>query len=333
MKRFLIIILFISVFSSCEKVLFEKDYASSDPFYNFEYLWNEVEKKYSYHDLKGVDWDDIKIQYRAKLYKNMDEDSLFNVLAAMLNELRDDHVNLLSPFNISFYNVDLTGPENINYRTLREHYLLNPHYTGPFVHSFLANDQIGYIRYGSFTSDVDEKVLDHVLTRYKNTKGLILDMRSNGGGSIFNIPRILERFNSEKMLVAYSITRNGPGRDDFGPREPFYIGVNKGITYTKPVMVLMDRASFSATTFFALATKAFPNILLVGDTTGGGGGIPAGGQLPNGWTYRFSVSQIIDLDGNNFAEAGVAPDIAINFNWSDLSKDEIIDRAIAEILK
>ncbi|TVQ85919.1 MAG: peptidase S41 [Bacteroidetes bacterium] len=332
MRRFLTIIFLIALFSSCEKVLFEKDYASSDPFDNFEYLWNEVDKKYSYHDLKGVDWDAIKVEYKAKLHPGMSEDSLFNVLAAMLNKLRDDHVNLVAPFNISFYNVDLTGPSNLDFRTLREHYMGNAHYTGPFAHTFLADNRIGYMRYGSFTSDVDEKVLDHVLTRYKDTEGLILDLRANGGGSIFNIPKILERFNQQNTLVAYTITRNGPNKGDFGPREPFYIGTHNGISYNKPVMVLIDRASYSATTFFALTTKSFPNITLIGDTTGGGGGIPAGGQLPNGWTYRFSISQVLDLNGNNYAEEGVEPDIAVNFDWSDLTKDEILERAIEEIL-
>lgn len=333
MQKYFLIILISVVFISCEKILFESDYASSDPHVNFEYLWNEVDKKYSYHTLKGIDWDEIKIRYRAKLYTEMTEDSLFNVLAAMLNELRDDHVNLLSPFNVSFYNVDLSGPNNIDFRTLREFYINNAHFTGPFVHTFLANGRVGYLRYGSFTGDVDEKVLDHVLTRYKDTEGLILDLRSNGGGSVFNIPRILERFNEERTLVAYIINRNGPGRDDFGPKEPFYIGAHKGITYTKPVMVLIDRASYSASTFFALATHSFPQIVLVGDITGGGGGVPAGGQLPNGWTYRFSISQILDTNGNNYAEEGVAPDIAINFDWSDLTRDEIIERAKEEILK
>ena len=66
-------------------------------------------------------------------------------------------------------------------------------------------------------------------------------------------------------------------------------------------------------------------------TTGGGGGMPNGGQLPNGWTYRFSISQLLDLDGNNYAEDGVPPDILVSFDWTDLTKDEIIERAIQEI--
>lgn len=63
-------------------------------------------------------------------------------------------------------------------------------------------------------------------------------------------------------------------------------------------MVLIDRYSYSASTFFSVITKAFDQIKLVGDYTGGGGGIPNGGQLPNGWFYRFSVSQLLDLNGN-----------------------------------
>lgn len=73
------------------------------------------------------------------------------------------------------------------------------------------------------------------------------------------------------------------------------------------------------------------NITLVGDTTGGGGGLPNGGQLPNGWTYRFSITRLFDLGKQNFAESGVSPDVLASFNWSDLTRDEIIDRAIEEI--
>jgi C-terminal processing protease CtpA/Prc len=93
-------------------------------------------------------------------------------------------------------------------------------------------------------------------------------------------------------------------------------------------MVLTDRGSYSASTFFAVATKALPNVQLVGDTSGGGGGLPNGGQLPNGWTYRFSVSQTLYLNGDNSAENGVPPDYPVLFNWTDLQKDEILDKAI-----
>jgi C-terminal processing protease CtpA/Prc len=333
MKQLLFVVLFAMAFSACEKVLFKKDLASTNPYDNFDYLWNEVDKKYSYFELKNIDWDETKKVYRAKISDDMSEEALFRVLADMLNELRDDHTNLVSPFNVSRYNLPLREESNFRQRTIEEHYIPNYRITGAFIHDYLQSGEIGYVRYSSFMNAIDEASLDYVLSRYRFTKGLILDLRENGGGSIFNVPLLLERFTPQRTLAAYSITRNGPKRDDFSKKEPFYVGKHKGIAYTKPVMVLIDRGSYSATTFFALLTKVFPNIVLVGDATGGGGGLPNGGQLPNGWTYRFSVSQLLDLNGNNYAEEGVPADISAKFDWTDLTKDEILERAIEELNK
>lgn len=331
MKNIILIFSTVLIFSSCEKILFEPDLGSRDPLTNFDYLWEEVDKKYSYFELKNIDWDEVKNTYRSMLTANSTEEELFDVLANMLNELRDDHTNLISPFNVSRYNVVLTGPENYRQRTIAEFYIPDIWLTGAFKHGFLENKEIGYIRYGSFLSEFSDEALDLILNRYQSTKGLILDLRANGGGNIFNIPKILGRFTDTKTLSGYSITRNGPNHNDFSNKENFFITPYSGVKYLKPVIVLIDRGSYSATTFFALATKAFPNITLLGDTTGGGGGLPNGGQLPNGWTYRFSISQLFDLNGNNYAEDGVPADIQAAFDWNDLTKDEILERAILEL--
>ena len=331
MKNIILIFSTVLIFSSCEKILFEPDLGSRDPLTNFDYLWEEVDKKYSYFELKNIDWDEVKNTYRSMLTANSTEEELFDVLANMLNELRDDHTNLISPFNVSRYNVVLTGPENFRQRTIAEFYIPDIWLTGAFKHGFLENKEIGYIRYGSFLSEFSDEALDLILNRYQSTKGLILDLRANGGGNIFNIPKILGRFTDTKTLSGYSITRNGPNHNDFSNKENFFITPYSGVKYLKPVIVLIDRGSYSATTFFALATKAFPNITLLGDITGGGGGLPNGGQLPNGWTYRFSISQLFDLNGNNYAEDGVPADIQAAFDWNDLTKDEILERAILEL--
>ncbi len=319
------------LFISCEKILFKKDLASSNPLENFDYLWNEVDRKYSYFELKNIDWNQIRTTYRAMLNENSSEEELFNVLEAMLNELKDDHTNLITPFNVSVYNVAATGPKNYRPRTLQDYYMPSPWRTGSLVHDFLSNEEVGYIRYGSFMSNFSDAQMDLVLDRYKNTKGIILDLRENGGGIVFNVPKLLGRFTETKTLVGYNITRNGSGHNDFGNQEEFYITPHDGIRYTKPVIVLIDKGSYSATTIFAVATKAFPNIILMGDATGGGGGLPNGGQLPNGWTYRFSISQLLDLNQNNYAENGVPADINVAFDWADLTKDEILDKAIYDI--
>lgn len=332
MKNILLLFAIIFTLSSCEKLIFNEDKASSDPMTNFNYLWNEVDKKYSYFELKHINWDSIKTVYQSKITSDMSEEQLFVVLADMMKELRDDHTNLYSPFNKSKYNVALHNKPNFNQRTIDEMFP-NIRTTGSFENDLVPGSNIAYIRYSSFMDPITNEDLDNILNYYKDTKGMILDLRANGGGATAYIPIILERFTSEKRLVGYMKTRNGPNHDDFSDPENFYIGTHDGVKYNKPLVVLIDRGSFSATTMFSVAAKALPNITLIGDTTGGGGGAPNGGQMPNGWIYRFSVSQLLDLNMKNYAENGVPPTIVVDFDWSDLSRDKIIERAVIELNK
>ena len=335
MIRFQIVLSAITLLllSSCEMVLFEEDFASSNPHENFEYLWNECNEKYAYFDLKEVDWDAIKIAYASKIYQGMSEDSLFNVLGSMLNELKDDHANLISNFNTSFYGVEYEAQDNFNWRLIVENYITQDYYlTGPIAHNFIANNEIGYIRLSTFTKPIKFEHLDFILDRYKNTKGLILDLRENGGGAISNVFQILSRFVETETLVYYSRIKAGVQHNDFTEATEAYAQPHDGNRYTKNVMILTDRGTYSSGSLLAIATKALPNVTLLGDTTGGGLGIPNGGQLPNGWIYRFSITQTLTLDKKPDYENGVPPDISIQFDWNDLEKDEIMERAINELL-
>lgn len=320
---------------SCEKLLFEEDLATEDPRKNFDYLWNECDRKYAYFELKEVDWNQVYNEYSAKIYDGMSDDSLFNVLGSMLRELQDDHTNLISDFNVSFYGVYRKGQDNYDARIVNDHYLPEDFYiSGPFRHEFIigTNEQVGYIRFASFTGIIDDFNLGFVLDRYKETKGLIIDLRENGGGSVSDVFDLLSHFVDEKTLLFYSRIKNGPNHDDFDEPKPAYVEPSKDNRYTKKVMVLVDRGTYSAGSFTALSSKAIPHLKLVGDTTGGGLGLPNGGQLPNGWTYRFSITQTLDLSKSNVHEGGVPPDIHVLINWNDLSRDEVIERALEEIL-
>ncbi len=323
----------ILLFTSCEKALFEEDLASEDPQTNLEYLWNECDEKYTYFDLKAVNWDSIKTVYAAKVFPGMSDDSLFNVMGAMLEELKDDHANLFSNFNISFFGTEFLGQDNFDWRIIVDNYLSQDYYiSGPFSHDFIANNEIGYIRLARFPGTISQQNLNFILDRYKDTKGLILDLRENGGGSISDVFELLSRLIDEETLVYYSRIKTGPEHDDLSAPEPVYITPHTGIRYQEKVVILTDRGTYSASSLTALSSKAIPEILLIGDTTGGGLGMPNGGQLPNGWTYRFSVTQSLTLDQKPDYENGVPPDILISVDWSDLSKDEILERAIMEIL-
>ncbi len=319
--------------TSCEKVLFQEDVTSSNPNENFEYLWNECNEKYSYFSLKEVDWSKVKNEYSNKVYVGMSDDSLFNVLGGMLKELKDDHVNLVSNFSTSFYGVEYRGQDNFNWRVLVDNYLTTDfQISGPFTHNFIANNEVGYIRLSSFANSIDSENLNFMLDRYKNTKGLILDLRSNGGGAIANVFTLLSRFVESETIVFYSKIKSGPGHEEFTDPSAAKVHPSSNIRYTSDIVVLTDRGTYSSGSLMALATKALPNVTLIGDTTGGGLGMPNGGQLPNGWRYRFSITQTLTTDKRPDFENGVPPDIKAQFDWSDLSKDEILDRAITELL-
>jgi C-terminal processing protease CtpA/Prc len=333
MKRFILVLFVVALNAvSCEKVFFEENLATTDAQKNFDYLWNEVDQKYSYFELKGIDWDAVKTEYSTQLYADMPQDSLFNVLGDMLTELEDDHVNLISNFNISFFGTEFLGQDNFYGRLIQENYLERDYYvSGPFAHDFLDNGEIGYVYFPSFQGTINSTNIDFIIERYKDTKGLILDLRENGGGAVTDIFSLLSRFVEERTLTHYSRIKNGPGRNDFSEAEPVFVTPYSGIRYTKPVIMLIDRGTYSAGSFTALATKALPNITLIGDTTGGGLGLPNGGQLPNGWTYRFSITQALTLDQRPDYENGVPPDIQVLFDWNDLTTDEVLERAILEL--
>lgn len=330
MKKLIYIILVLVLGYGCQKWVFKKDKASNSPKENFEYLWHDLDTKYSYFTLKNINWDSVHTAFESKISESMSEEALFDTLKQLIFILKDDHSNLVSAFDVAKYNIFAHHNKNFNWHLIEQ---LHPemHYTGPFRHFLVKNKNIAYVRYGSFMSNFSDNQLNYILTKYANTKGMILDLRENGGGIVLNVPKLLSRFIDAKTLIGYSRTKIGPEHNDFGPIESFYVAPSNQTNYQHPLVVLTDRGSYSATTTFAAATKAFDNITLIGDTTGGGGGLPGGGQLPNGWTYRFSISQFLYPDMNPNAELGVPPDVTASFNWNDMSSDALIDKAVAYI--
>jgi hypothetical protein len=78
----------------------------------------------------------------------------------------------------------------------------------------------------------------------------------------------------------------------------------------------------------------YDNIRLFGDYSGGGLGLPNGGALPNGWTYRFSITRTIALDGGNY-ENGVPPEEHVLLDPSCTAQgiDNVIEAAADWIMQ
>ncbi|MEN0045771.1 MAG: S41 family peptidase [Bacteroidota bacterium] len=339
------ILLFLTplLFYNCETVFFEEE----TPFTAqaiFDEAWEFADREYSFFEYKEIDWNAVRAEYDSRIDSVMNREDLFDVIADMLFELRDGHVNLRSSFDRSRnWRWFLDYPPNYNFDVLERNYFKEEQ---QFVGAFIVHDfeDVGYMHYRSFSSTASEGALNYIMEKFKNHKGIIVDIRDNGGGSSGNVTRIARRFTQESILVGRERYRNGIGHNDFSewenvrlePYEPDSDIENDTIAYhfTKPVVLLTNRSCYSAASFFTQYMKALPNVTVMGDWTGGGGGAPTFTELANGWILRVSNTQFESPDGFNI-EDGIPPDEQVGLRQEDeiAGIDTILEEALAFLRK
>lgn len=317
---------------SCEKLFMPADEDAS-PTSVFEYLWHQVDEHYSLFDVKNVDWQAVHDSLFPYVNDQMSDDELFAILHRMLNTLDDGHVDLWG-------NNDVASSEaiflqryaggNFDINTVALTYLRPDHHTtGGMSYNSIDSGRVLYIRYGSFSNSASTEQLKKIISRNPDVKGIVFDIRQNGGGEIQNEWNIMALLPSENQLLYTTQLKNGSGHNDFGnPVEVRAPDNGDNTPFTKPFILLTDRGCYSAASSFALCLKTYKNVTVMGDTTAGGLAIPAGGALPNGWYYRFGVSRILAPDGINY-ENGVPPDMVVTLDPTAVAihRDNIIDSA------
>lgn len=319
---------------------------------NFEMLWKICDENYCFFEYKNIDWDSIYTVYEPRIYNGMSSNELFNVCADMLAELKDGHVNLYYSYdtgrNWSFYE---DYPQNYNERIVVENYLHFDYYRKDGFKYQVLPENIGYLHYSAFTEDFSEELLDHILTMFKDCKGVIIDIRNNGGGSVANVNKLACRFtNEQKILKGYKLHKTGKGHNDFSDTIAQYLTPASSFAslsnssdpsnidsqrarFLKPVVVLTNRYSYSAANDFVRTMKVLDNATIIGDRSGGGGGIPISFDLPNGWAVRLSATAMLDINKQH-TEMGIDPDIKIDMapDAEMTGRDAILDKAIEHLL-
>ncbi len=340
-KIFLIIFLF--PLSNCSEL--DTPEPENTPTKNFDLLWNEFDVYYSSFIIKNINWDSLYSVYRPVVTDHTSDNQLFDLMANMLANLNDGHVALVAPFNAVFSNAAQKNsrPENFNITNIRNHYFSSA-YRSAGDHHFdygrmKSDPEVGYVYISSFEDvdfgRVDKWVsgIDEVVDELAGTKGMIIDIRDNGGGDAFNADAVAGRFTSAENLYGYDFSRNGPDHNDFSAPFPLTISP-EGHAYLKPVAVLINRNTASAAERFLLAMKTIPNVVVVGDSTEGALPHALPRELPNGWSYRVTVGVVNDRNGINYEGIGIAPDslVVISAQEDEMGIDPIIDKAIS-ILK
>ena len=306
---------------------------SDDANGNFETLWTIMDEHYCFFDEKGIDWDAVHAKYARQVNGNMSSAQLFEVLANMLGELKDGHVNLYSAFDVARnWSWHEDYPSNFS-DTLYHKYMGTDYQIAGSLCYRVLDDNIGYVRCASFENAFGSGNLDQVISSLAFCNGLIIDVRDNGGGMLTSAETLAARFTNEEILVGYMQHKTGKGHHDFSDLEAQWLKPSNGMRWQKKVAVLTNRQVFSSANEFVKFMKCCPKATIIGDQTGGGAGMPFSSELPNGWGVRFSACPIYDRDKQS-TEFGIHPDIAVNLEWNDLlrGKDTIIERA-REFLK
>lgn len=316
-----------------------RDEFDANPFTNYDALWSILDTRYSYFDIKlppDSSWRDMYYKHRVKLRHGMTTDSLFLVMTQLMSELRDGHVNLTTPFDYGrYWSWYLDYPSNYN-SAIASAYLGNDyriagglrytqiHYNGH------ASDSIGYLRFASFSSSLSATNLRAAMSRLSKCKALIIDIRDNGGGNVTTSELFARHFINQPRMVGYVRHKIGPGHQDFSKMVPLMLEpMASGLRWLRPVVVLTNRSVYSAANDFVLRMKDSPFVTIIGDRTGGGGGLPMTSELPNGWVVRYSSSQTFDVDRQHI-EHGIDPHYKVGQKDVDTQarRDTLIEYAI-----
>lgn len=329
MKRFAFIfsLLVISLlsFTACVR----EDKYDNTPEGNFNQLWKIIDEHYCYLDYKKINWDSIGNMYRERLTPDMTNEQLFEVMYAMLNTLQDGHVNLSASHDQSRYDFWEVSPRNFSETIIEgDRYLGKNYRQASGIKYKILDDNIGYIYYPAFTYALGDGNLDEALSYLAVCSGLIIDVRQNPGGDMTNATKLAARFTNEKVLTGYISHKTGKGHSDFSEPYPIYLEPSSGVRWEKNVVVLCNKHTFSAANDFVSQMRYLPKVTIMGDTTGGGAGMPFTSELPNGWTIRFSASPMYDKDMKH-TEWGIDPDVKVSMSLTEAGEgiDTIIETA------
>ncbi len=291
----------------------QEDYIADTPEGNFLTLWNIIDQRYCFLTYKaetiGLDWDEVKARYAARISPAMNDEQLFEVLSEMLAELQDGHVNIYSAGNVARYWSWYEDYDKNWDAELRDSYLGTDRRIASALSYRILSDNTAYVVCESFASALGDGNISAMLQYLRTCSGLILDVRGNTGGELSNAELLASHFTNERLLVGYSTYKTGSGHDDFATPQPDYLEPATSVRWQKPVVVLTNRECYSACNIFVRDMARCPSVTILGDRTGGGSGMPFTSELPNGWAVRYSASPSLDASMNQI-EFGIEPDVA-----------------------
>ncbi|WP_443056148.1 S41 family peptidase [Streptomyces sp. NBC_00239] len=320
-----------------------------DPVTTFDVFWQSLEENYPFFAAKGMDWHARRDLYRPKVHAGTTRAELFALFSNMVAPLNDAHVAVVDGRN-RFYRARPGTPELGAALDAKVKDHIVRHDLGGRPLTEFANGRIsyadlpggrGYLRISGFAgyhgrdssyaaqlAELD-KALDAVLTaeRTASLRGLIIDLRINGGGSDALGVHLAGRL-TDTPYVAYR------KRTRYTPPQPVPVVPAASVPrYAGPVAVLTARTTFSAGETFTQALMDRPGrTVRIGESTQGVFSDVMERALPNGMEVWLPNEEFLTRSGRTFDGAGIPPHVSVPvFTEEEFAehRDSAFDTAVA----
>ena len=189
------------------------------------------------------------------------------------------------------------------------------------------NKNLGYIRLKSFNENSDKQFLEIIKKFEKNekVKGYIFDLRNNPGGLLSQAINITGFFLDDGEIVSTKGRKASETRKFFAKKGDAIKG--------KPVIVLINNGSASASEIFAGALKDHKRAIILGENSYGKGSVQSIIPLRNGGGMRLTISKYYLPSGKSISEVGVTPDIFVEETGSNFKINSENDNQLSYALK
>ncbi|MDZ7332718.1 MAG: S41 family peptidase [candidate division KSB1 bacterium] len=295
----------------------------------FESAWIIAKKYYPFFEFKRMNWDSLYFVFQPAASQARG-DEIYFVLYDLFAMLKDGHVEIHTEggFPIPTYLPPrFRDQESYSPEVVRRYFHHPLKIVGENKIEYeLIDHTIGYIRITTFVEGDWIRDVDRVLRYFEHTTGLIIDIRNNNGGSSLTYEYVLARLITEPVLETWYFQN--------GTKQSWSIQPARDFNYRERIMILINGASFSAAEIFVELIRQSPNVTVVGDTSGGGGGSSEVFHLPSGKRLKLPIKYFKRVDGEMVEWNGVIPDIVVEQTETEReqNRDKQLERAI-QLLK
>jgi carboxyl-terminal processing protease len=191
----------------------------------------------------------------------------------------------------------------------------------------VLDDKIGYVKLIQF-QEMTASDLAAALKKLEDekVKSLILDLRNNPGGLLNSAIDVASQFLPKAKLVVYTKTRSGEKTEFFTEGESHF---------DKPMIVLVNQGSASASEIVAGALKDWNRAVILGTQTFGKGSVQTVIPLSDGAGLRLTTAKYYTPKGISIQNTGITPDIVLKLEAKNGEKEHPVlrERDLARHLK